>query len=558
MRLVRASWLTALAAIILAIAVPALRHQFRLSVPGFLPIQQTVGGSCSATTAALEPYQERAAAFVEERHPDDPEMVMAAGLLTGDTDLLKRAAETGNTPVAWAAYVEFLMKDGPAFERIGSSGVNPADAEAVAEEEKRLAESGLPDRLTPEQAEPILSALRSWQEADPDNALPVALEPRYLYGLHRDQDALTAWAQAGRMPLVTSHAIDRAKAVDRLLMAVGMPRPEAIVNSRGSLVFPSYSRLRDNARFAVYEGRLAAMREDPVTAITCWQSTADFGRHMQDSTDSMIGFLVGVAIEGIGASPVWRWVHDDRSGISDGPLFGGRYFWGDQHALYVGHMGEANDQALLDSLILSKVQTQAGREHTRGFDMFEAYFTAAPYLALAAASAGLAALLFVPYLLFGTWSRHAADSATTLRPFWQLVIAALFLSPIVVANVITFRLAVSETSSSATLIAALAGSVVLIVVIPPLIAIRTRAPGARFRTAWRGNLRRVIPVSIALCALLFLGLSAYTAHIRAQWIATWSAPGMTEMSKMIWTLGDKWTNPTIPPDAWRAEHPPAA
>ena len=79
------------------------------------------------------------------------------------------------------------------------------------------------------------------------------------------------------MSLVTSHGIDRAKAVERLLMAMGMPRPEAIVNSRGSLVFPSYNRLRDNARFAVYEGRLAALRGDPITAITWWQSIADFG-----------------------------------------------------------------------------------------------------------------------------------------------------------------------------------------------------------------------------------------------------------------------------------------
>jgi len=270
----------------------------------------------------------------------------------------------------------------------------------------------------------------------------------------------------------------------------------------------------------------------------------------------MIGFLVGVAIEGIGASPVWRWVHDDRSGISDGPLLGGRYFWGKQHALYVEHMGEANDQALLDSLILSRLQTQAGRDYTRRSGMFDGYLRASRYLGFATAAAPLAALLFLIHLLFGTWSRRAADEATNLRPVWQLVLGSLFLSPIVVANVINFRLPVSETSSSATLIAALAGSVVLIAVIPPLVAIRTRAPGARFRTAWRGNLRRLLPVSIALCSLLFLGLSAYAANLRSQWVAKWSAPGMTEMTDMIQTLGDEWTNPAIPPDAHRAQYPP--
>ena len=560
MRLVRASWLIVLAVIIVTAAVPALRHLPRIGLYALVPGKDIVQQLDAPLRAMLKPYQGSAAAFVEKRYPNDPEMLMAAGMLTEDTDHLKRAAETANTPVTWAAYGERLMQIVPTFQRIGSSGVNPADAEAVAQEQKRIAESGHPDRLTPEQAEPVLAALRSWQDADSENALPFALEARYLYGLHRDQDALTKWAQAGQMLTVSSRAVDRAKAVERLLVAMGMPRPEAIVNSHLSLIFPSFALLRDTARIAVYEGRLAAMRDDPVTAITWWQSAADLGRHMQESEDNMIAFLVSAAIQGIGAYPVWRWHSDRVTGIPGGPILGGRYFWGEQHALYVGHMGEANDQALLDSLILSKLQTQAGREYTRGFGMFDAYFNAARCLALAAASAGLAAILFIIHLLFGTWSRRTADSATNLRPFWQLVLAAVFLTPLVVAARLLFFLPVSETHTAApvtaTLVAALVGLMLLLLLIPPLIAIPTRAPGALFHTAWRGNLRRVIPVSIALCALLFLGLSAYAASLRAAWADTWSAPGVTEMSNMIQTLGDEWHNPTIPPDAYRAQYPP--
>jgi hypothetical protein len=33
-------------------------------------------------------------------------------------------------------------------------------------------------------------------------------------------------------------------------------------------------------------------------------------------------------------------------------------------------------------------------------------------------------------------------------------------------------------------------------------------------------------------------------------------PGVTEMDSVRQTLGDEWTNPTIPPDAYRAEYPP--
>ena len=561
MRLVRVSWLIVLAVIIVTAVVPALRRQPRIGLYALVPGRDIVQQPDALIRSMLKPYQERAAAFVEEHYPNDNDMLMAAGVLTEDIDLLQRAAETANTPVTWAAYGERLMQIVPTFQRIGSSGVNPADAEAVAQEEKRIAESSIPDRLTPEQAEPILAALRSWQEVDPDNALPVALETRILYGLHQDRDALAAWSRASRMPLITSHAVDRAKAVDRLLAAMGMPQPEALLNSELLLIFPSFARLRDIARIAVYEGRLAAMRDDPVTAIACWQSTADFGRHMQESTDSIIGFLVGVAIEAIGSTPVWQWAGDGQSGFPGGPLLGGRYFWGDQHSLYVEHMGEANDQALLDSLILSKLQTQASRDYTRGLGMFGGYFTAARYLAVAATILALGVLLLVIFLAVGAWSRRAADEATDLRPVWQLIMAAAIVLPPVVVLMSARRIDPTSDSWLRPLITqasiAAAASGLALILLPPLAALRSRAPGALFHTAWRGNLRRVLPVSIALCALLFLGLSAYAASLRAAWADTWSAPGVTEMSDMVQTLGDEWANPTIPPDAWRAQYPPS-
>ncbi len=549
-----------LAVIIITAAVPALRPLPRIGLYALVPGKDIEERLDAPLRAMLKSYQEDAPAFVEEHYPNDSDMLMAAGVLTEDIDLLRRAAESSNTPVAWAAFGERLMQVAPSFSRIGSSGVDPADTDAVAAEQKRIAESGYPDRLTPEQAEPVLAALRSWQEADPENALSVALEARYLYGLHRDSDALTAWARAGRMPLVTSRAIDRATAVERLLVAMGMPRPEAIVNSNLSLIFPSFARLRDTARFALYEGRLAAMRGDPTAAILWWQSTADFGLHMQDSADTFIGFFVGVAIGGIGTNAVWQWVHDGRSGIPNGPLLGGRYFWGDQHPLYVGYMGEASDEALLDSLILSKLQTQASRNYIRGSGIFDGYFTAARYLSFVATILALGVLLFAIFLAFGSWSRRSADEATAIRPFWQLVLAAVFLTPLVVAARLLFFLPVSDppsaASTTATLVTALLGFAVLVLAIPPLAAIATRAPGARFRTAWRGNLCRILPVSIALAALLFLGLGLTAMTMRARWVRDVTKPGVTEMSWLIDRIGPQWHNPTIPPDAYRAQYPP--
>jgi len=333
-----------------------------------------------------------------------------------------------------------------------------------------------------------------------------------------------------------------------------------MVNADMSLIFPSFARLRDCARFATYEGRLAAMRNDPTTAITWWQSTADFGRHMQERSDTIIGLLVGIAIQGIGAAPVWRWVHDGQSGIPDGPLMGGRYFWGNHHALYVEHMGEQNDRDLRDSLVLGKLRSKATREYTGGWGAYEGYLSAGRYLAFASASFLLAALMLALYLVFCSWSRRAADEATNMRSLWQLVLAILILTPVVAGAAVILRQPPFDHQAEGKIIAALlsglAGFVLLLVVIPPLAAISSRAAGFRFRTAWRGNLRRLLPVMIALCAIILLGMSAYAARLRSQWAERWSAPGVSEMTDMIRSLGDKWTNPPIPADAWRAEYAP--
>ena len=563
MKLVRASWFVVLVVLVATLVVPVLRQQLRIGLEELRPanVRQMEENPAEATTRLLNPYQQRAIAFVDKTYSKDAEMLMAAGVLVDNAETLKRAAGMGKSPVVWAAYGEKLMQTVPTFHRIGGSGVDPADAEAIREEEKRIAEEGQPTKLTPEQAEPYLSALRSWQEADPENAMPVALEARLLYGLHRDKDAFVVWAQAGRMPAIKSYAVERSHAVQRLLVAMGMPKAEAMVNADMSLMFPTMARLRDSARFAMYEGRLAAMREDATTAITWWQSTADFGRNTRDSADTLIGCLVGIAIQGIGAGPVWKWVPDQVSGIPGGPLLGGRYFWGDQHSLYVEHMGEENDRGLRDSLVLGNLRSQAIRAYTtEDLGAYKGYFNATRYLGFAGLALGIAAFPLIVYLAFGSWSRRAADQATGLRPAWQFILALLALSPAVIGALIVLHQPVFAENASGKMIAALvsglAGFAFLVLVLPLLAAIPSRAAGARFRTAWRGNLRRLLPVMIAFCALIFLGMNAYAARMRSQWAEKWSAPGVSEMSELIRSLGDKWTNPTIPPDAWRAEYPP--
>ena len=103
------------------------------------------------------------------------------------------------------------------------------------------------------------------------------------------------------------------------------------------------------------------------------------------------------------------------------------------------------------------------------------------------------------------------------------------------------------------------GSVVTIVaaiLLPLLAALGTRVKGAKLVTAWRGNLRRMLPVTAAVCALVFLASGLIAAQERSTWLANWKQGKLGSFAMMKRNLGAAWTNPTVPPGAWHAEYPP--
>ncbi len=568
MRLVRASWLILIAVILVVAAVKPLRDQARVQWAMLLQLRSPPPSGfppdpaqSSFTVHLLRPYRERAARFVEQHYPNDPEMLMAAGMLADDTSLLKRAAESGADPVAWSAYGEAVVRDAPSYSRLGNWAVDPNDAEAVAQAEREIAESGHPTRLSPEEAEPILAALRRWQQADPDNALPVAIEVRYLYGIHRDDECLPQWERAVRLPAVHGHPTERARAVSRLLVHMGMPEPDAIGASWWAVTFPSFARLRDCARIALYEGLLAQMQGRPEDAIRWWNASIDIARHTQESAQTMIGLLVGVAIGGIGTNAVWQWVPDGRSGIPNGPLLGGREFYGRQHHFYVSQVGEAADAELRDGIIAAKVRSRLTREYTGNTGFFAQHLAANRLLASGMLVAAGLLLIFVLFVLTGTWRRRSADEATGLHPAWQIVLSVLVLLPVAVAVKMATQIPVEQVYDfPASQLRPLAGGVALSLWVAALVPLAaapfSRRPSAKILTAWRGTLRRILPPSLALGALLYLGLGLTAMTMRARWVRDVTKPGVTEMSWLIDRLGPSWHNPTIPPDAYRAQYPP--
>jgi hypothetical protein len=563
---VRAAWLILIVAIAVVAAVSPLRQQVLLqwAMLSQLPRRQPPDVSEQPFGSALRllaPYQDRCVAFVTQHYPSDPEMLLAAGSLSGDKELLRRAAEGSRTPAAWAAYVDALLQTEPRFERVGASGVDPADSNAVAQEEQRIAESRSPTRLSPEEAAPGLRALDAWHAADPKNGLPPAMTALYLYGLHRDDAVLAQWEAAGRLPEVSNRWQERTRAMTRLLVRMGMPEPEAIAASSAAVIFPSLARVRSCARIAVYEGRLAQMQGRATDAVRWWNATARLGRHMQASADAIIGFLVGVAVEAIGGAPSWQWYQDRASGVPNGPLFQGRYFYGSQHTLYVREEGEAAAAQLRDQLVVGKVQTQLVRRYTEGLTLFGDYYRSDRLLAFGQVTAMLLLLLLVFFAATGTWSRQVADQATGISSAWQGIITVLVLAPVAAIGVAALRAPMNgEMPSTGIPVARIAASLGLsafaAIALPLLAAAFSRRSAARLRTAWRGNLRRVLPLALALGVILYLGLALAAMSGRARWAQEMTRPGVSEVTWLVRQAGPAWSHPQIPSDSWRAGYPP--
>ena len=515
----------------------------------------------------LAPYRQRAVEFVKRHHPRDPEMLMAAGLLTQDEaaarKMLGQAAQESQSPAAWAAYSNKLIRTGPSFAREAGIADDPESPDLARQVEEFRRQPHVLDRLTAEEAAPVLEAVRHWQQVDPQNALPLALESRYLYGLHRDAEALARWEEAGSLPEVNWHMGSSLQAVVHLLDRMGMSESEAVAATFGTMLFPTLSgTLSNSARVAHYQGRVAQLEGRSSEAIAWWRATSALGHTMQVSAPTIIDVLVGSAIEGIGGSPSWKWYPDHSTGLSGGPLYKGRIFYGPQHAFYVSMVGEDADAQLRNQLVQSRVRAALMKEFLQWNSANSPYIRAHALVGLAGVCVVTLALLVFVYVAVSVKARRAADEATHLSRGMRLMLGLAVLSPLALGDIAYWWWLGDETGRPVPMLLSLVGGIgftlVAALAVTRLAVRWSHMPGVGTGAVWRGNLRRVLPVSVLVCALGALLLAFAGRQMRAHWIRDWASPGRGEVAAAKQYLGPRWENPPIPPDAWRAEYPPMA
>jgi len=556
MRGIRIAWLVVVGVVLTVAVVPALRGQARVQwarmrLPDGIP------------------DGDDALRFVEQHYPRDPEMLLAAATPAGSgvqAELALRAVQSGGGPAAWAVYCAAL----PAIPcpRIASGGVDPEDQEGVRDMERHLASESRA-RPTEKDARPVLDALRAWEAADPENGLPIALEAIVLYSLNRDDEAFIRWQTAARKPLVSSRAEEVRQAVARLYRRMGCSDVEAMIG-REMAVYEMhyYAEMRNGARIGFYEGRLAQIEGRARDAVAWWNATADLGHHME-AEDAGTRFLVGAAVQTIGAQPVWQWEEDADTGLAAGPLYytdpltgerrTRRLWYGPQHGFYVKWAGEEASRKLRDRLIgdttkLMQMQKRMGRVSEIDDLVARTLPLAWALPRLGISAAFLCTLLLLLLIATSLPRSDRAPGYGTISGRREIAAALPFVAGLF-AVALLWRVRGPDAVTSSCLVWGGPVLVALATVGVGLLTARLdHSNNAVAGADWRQRLGHLLPFLVAASALVYLLLAAAAVPARTRAMDYWRQ----ELKPAAQRFGSARQHPTIPRDAWRDAYPPKA
>jgi hypothetical protein len=385
--------------------------------------------------------------------------------------------------------------------------------------------------------------------------MPVALRAWALYALERDEEAMAALKEAASLPIATGRGAERGEAVRALALELGASPLDAV--GEASNVWTGLwclSKLRSLVRIAVYEGRRAQLEGRPQQAVALWMAAVHLGRSCAKSAYTTIEHINAIATEGIAGSPVWRWCRDSITGIPDGPLMRGRLMYGPQYEFYVEQMGEKAADEIRDHLLVAKLRSAMHWDHLRDDTSYErlvlsCYF---PFIGQLVAGAGLPLLALL--VLLGFFGRSYGVPEEWARRLRRLAVWLLVVTTFAIAWALVGARLFPESAAYPGLplsLFALPGLLVFVTTF--LFALLAWADRGPFIATWSASLRRIVPPTLALLAIWYLAISIMSVNR-----CCGSAQELTqpEMQKLIEWAGPEWHNPTVPPDAWRAEYPP--
>jgi hypothetical protein len=391
--------------------------------------------------------------------------------------------------------------------------------------------------LSSQQTRPAREALEQWQKSDPDNAAPKALLAWLDFGEMQDAAGIAQLKAAARAPEIDYYYPEMIAAQSKALRAGGMTEFDAAFNGMAALIMPEYAALREIARIAVYQGYQAQTGGQSQRAMENWQDVMTLGRKLRYQDNTGIGKLVGLAVEAIGASPVYKWStrrRAEESGMKPAyPLSGktGRYDGGDIY------QGKSYDFFVKYAGPKAAARVLAGLEQGQKFrQLARPYFSGevGPGLAKALIPLGSGALMLIEAgiflvlaLLAGLLTRGRKEQIS-LHWVWAILLALVALSPIWLYTLARI-LPQSGDESSGDISALIRPTPGLFYFVPPIallfflslaslwIWLKAKEIPA-FGRLYIGLLRQTARICLLLLALSYAMLTVHTAKLRAEGI----------------------------------------
>ena len=224
--------------------------------------------------------------------------------------------------------------------------------------------------------------------------------------------------------------------------------------------------------------------------------------------------------------------------------------YGRQHAFYVQQVGPAADEEVRDLVVQAMLRSRLTSDYVFATITQHPMLRAQLLQGLAAMVTVTLFLIALVYAASSLRARARADAATALSGRGRLTLAGAAALSMALGDALLCRYGGRHPTEAGGVLGLL-----LLLALPLLASRWSRTPGARLGAAWRGNLRRVAPLSLLLCAVLAIGLALAGRQVRGRWLKEWHSPNYSEMAAVRDYLGARWTNPPIPKDAWRAEYP---
>lgn len=212
--------------------------------------------------------------------------------------LQQLARDFPDQPAAHAMLCRFACKNG------GAVGVGREDEiQAALPSPNYRAVRPQPNPNLVGDATILLQAAADGERLEPDNAFFPAMATIGFYALGRDTEARAALSRAVRLPAWREHLDTEAYgAVERVRLLRGPQPTSSETATLSGLLFPHYAQLRGMARLAAAHAIQAEGKEDHTSAIALRTDLWRLGAKMRTQSSTVIGSLVGIAIERLGAS----------------------------------------------------------------------------------------------------------------------------------------------------------------------------------------------------------------------------------------------------------------